>query len=153
MHVIRTRRRARALETWRQFYRILFELKPPCIVAMQKVKPFAGGSSLIMDSSKGSGTDWAGIFFSAIRRRCKQKNWRKIISLRQQKCADTVKDQSDLSECKSEEKRQETVDVVATATRQLQELEQKLKDLTDQKHAKFQLLKEILVEEARSKTT
>ncbi|TDH72027.1 hypothetical protein CCR75_004462 [Bremia lactucae] len=90
---------------------------------------------------------------SAIRRRCKQKNWRKIISLRQQKCADTVKDQSDLSECKSEEKRQETVDVVATATRQLQELEQKLKDLTDQKHAKFQLLKEILVEEARSKTT
>ncbi|RLN51497.1 hypothetical protein BBJ28_00020871 [Nothophytophthora sp. Chile5] len=43
-------------------------------------------------------------------------------------------------------------EVVTTAKRQL-ELEQKLRDLTDQKHAKFQLLKEMLVEEARSKTS
>ncbi|GMF17959.1 unnamed protein product [Phytophthora lilii] len=49
------------------------------------------------------------------------------------------------------QEQEEQENPVDAAKRQLQELETKLQGLTDQKHAKFQLLKDILVEEARSK--
>ena len=47
----------------------------------------------------------------------------------------------------------EEVDDLRAARSELKRLEQKLQELTEQKHAKFQLLKEMLVEEARSKMT
>ncbi|CAH0516310.1 unnamed protein product [Peronospora belbahrii] len=97
---------------------------------------------------------------SAIRRRCMQKNWRKMISLRHGRLQGEVVAKEGIEESINEEKQaQQTNDLeeqhetVAAVKKQLQQLELKLKELTDQKHAKFQLLKEILVEEARSKTT
>ncbi|KAG7390760.1 hypothetical protein PHYPSEUDO_006879 [Phytophthora pseudosyringae] len=97
---------------------------------------------------------------SAIRRRCMQKNWRKMISIRHRRLSDEAVAESETEEKTREEKaREETKaaevkeDAAAAAKKTLQELEQKLRALTDQKHAKFQLLKDILVEEARSKMT
>ncbi|KAI9983123.1 hypothetical protein PInf_007050 [Phytophthora infestans] len=96
----------------------------------------------------------------AIRRRCMQKNWRKMIRIRHRRLADEAAAEKDAEESKSEEKQQgetktpeKQEDAVTAAKRQLQELEMKLQGLTEQKHAKFQLLKDILVEEARSKTS
>ncbi|RLN96743.1 hypothetical protein BBJ28_00021240 [Nothophytophthora sp. Chile5] len=112
----------------------------------------------------------------AIRRRCMQKNWKKMISIRHRRLADeaeaakappapvqapaTGEDAAtaagETAKSASEQQSNGMTDqkeVVTTAKRQLEELEQKLRDLTDQKHAKFQLLKEMLVEEARSKTS
>ncbi|KAK1937834.1 hypothetical protein P3T76_009571 [Phytophthora citrophthora] len=95
---------------------------------------------------------------SAIRRRCMQKNWRKMISIRHRRLAGEAAAELDAEEKKNEEQTQqeakaaeEKEDAVATAKKQAQDLEQKLQELTDQKHAKFQLLKDILVEEAKSK--
>ncbi|KAG3107447.1 hypothetical protein PI125_g12714 [Phytophthora idaei] len=97
---------------------------------------------------------------SAIRRRCMQKNWRKMISIRHRRLADEDAAEKEAEESKSEENQQEGTetseeqeDAVTAANKQLQELEIKLHGLTEQKHAKFQLLKDILVEEARSKVT
>ncbi|KAH7464736.1 hypothetical protein PRIC1_010890 [Phytophthora ramorum] len=97
---------------------------------------------------------------SAIRRRCMQKNWRKMISIRHRRLTDEIAAENDAEEGKSEEKgpqneneAEEQVDATAAAKKQLEQLELKLQGLTDQKHAKFQLLKDILVEEARSKMT
>lgn len=96
----------------------------------------------------------------SIRRRCMQKNWRKMFSIRHQRLTNKSTAELDAKDCKCEEKRQEETrtteeqeDAVDIAKRQVEELEQKLQQLTEQKHAKFQLLKEILVEEAKSKTT
>ncbi|KAL3669226.1 hypothetical protein V7S43_005609 [Phytophthora oleae] len=95
---------------------------------------------------------------SAIRRRCMQKNWRKMISIRHRRLTGEAAAELEAEERKSEEKTQQVTkateekeDAVVTAKKQIQELEQKLQELTDQKHAKFQLLKDILVEEAKSK--
>ncbi|KAG6622706.1 uncharacterized protein IUM83_09121 [Phytophthora cinnamomi] len=94
---------------------------------------------------------------SAIRRRCMQKNWRKMISIRHRRLAgesaaeSKSKEKQEAEEEKQQEQQQEEEDAVDAAKQQLQELETKLQGLTDQKHAKFQLLKDILVEEARSK--
>ncbi|ETI53500.1 hypothetical protein F441_03551 [Phytophthora nicotianae CJ01A1] len=97
---------------------------------------------------------------SAIRRRCMQKNWRKMISIRHRRLADEAAAEKDAEESKNEEKLQaepkpteKQEDAATAAKKQLQELEVKLQGLTEQKHAKFQLLKDILVEEARSKTS
>ncbi|OWZ21763.1 hypothetical protein PHMEG_0003647 [Phytophthora megakarya] len=95
---------------------------------------------------------------SAIRRRCRQKNWRKMISIRHRRLTGEAAVEKEAEESKHEEKHAEETkdaetreDAASVARKQLQELELKLQGLTDQKHAKFQLLKDILVEEARSK--
>ncbi|KAE9321498.1 hypothetical protein PF008_g17802 [Phytophthora fragariae] len=97
---------------------------------------------------------------SAIRRRCMQKNWRKMISIRHRRLASESAALKAAAESKSEEteppkpqeqEKTQAEDAVETASRQLQQLQEKLQTLTEQKHAKFQLLKDILVEEARSK--
>ncbi|KAE8900375.1 hypothetical protein PF005_g17859 [Phytophthora fragariae] len=97
---------------------------------------------------------------SAIRRRCMQKNWRKMISIRHRRLAGESAALKAAAESKSEEteppkpqeqEKTQAEDAVETASRQLQQLQEKLQTLTEQKHAKFQLLKDILVEEARSK--
>ncbi|KAF4317693.1 hypothetical protein BBO99_00007846 [Phytophthora kernoviae] len=106
---------------------------------------------------------------SAIRRRCMQKNWKKMISIRHRRLEEEVTAETQESESKTSsmdvnsdkdekdaekstrEEEQEQGNAVDTAKKQLEELELKLQGLTDQKHAKFQMLKDILVEEARSK--
>ncbi|CAI5738201.1 unnamed protein product [Peronospora destructor] len=97
---------------------------------------------------------------SAIHRRCMQKNWRKLISIRRcRRIGDFAAEgarEASKNEMKQAQQTKDTEgeeDTVGAAKEQLQELELKLQGLTDQKHAKFQLLKDILVEEARSKTT
>ncbi|GMF15455.1 unnamed protein product [Phytophthora fragariaefolia] len=76
-----------------------------------------------------------------------------MISIRHRRLQSVSEARKAAEETKSEEQeaQQEQEDAVETAKRQLQELELKLQGLTDQKHAKFQLLKDILVAEARSK--
>ena len=89
-----------------------------------------------------------------------QKNWRKLISIRHCRRVGERAMKNDVVESRNETKpAQQTNDsteeenTVDAAKKELQELELKLQGLTDQKHAKFQLLKDILVEEAKSKTT
>ncbi|RMX63053.1 hypothetical protein DD238_007085 [Peronospora effusa] len=96
----------------------------------------------------------------AIRRRCIQKNWRKLISIRHCRRRGEGTAEKDVKESRNETKQaqqtnnlEEERDTVDAAKKQLQTLELKLQELTDLKHVKFQLLKDILVEEARSKTT
>uniref|UniRef100_A0AAV1UUP5 Uncharacterized protein n=1 Tax=Peronospora matthiolae TaxID=2874970 RepID=A0AAV1UUP5_9STRA len=108
---------------------------------------------------------------TAIRRQCRQKNWRKTISIRHRRCDGdavagngetacvTEKEQLKLmagtegaAEAEAVAEKEEVDDLEATRS-ELKRLEQKLQELTEQKHAKFQLLKEMLVEEARSKMT
>ncbi|CEG48100.1 uncharacterized protein PHALS_05574 [Plasmopara halstedii] len=99
----------------------------------------------------------------AIRRRCMQKNWRKMISMRHQRHTHDSTTENNVKDIKIEDQQQvetnttdtteDQEDAVTIAKRQVQELETKLKALTEQKHAKFQLLKEILIEEAKSKAT
>jgi hypothetical protein len=97
-------------------------------------------------------------FVRAIQRRCMQKNWRKMISIRHRRLTGEAeiavqeKPQEKAQE-NEEEAKEEPIDAAEEARKQLQQLEEKLQGLTDQKHAKFQLLKEILVQEARSKMT
>lgn len=89
-----------------------------------------------------------------------QKNWRKMISIRHRRLTSEMAAEKKAEESKIEEKQpqlakdaEEQEDAVDAAKKQLQRLEHKLQGLTDQKHAKFQLLKDMLVEEARSKMT
>ncbi|KAG7396871.1 hypothetical protein PHYBOEH_001628 [Phytophthora boehmeriae] len=107
---------------------------------------------------------------SAIRRRCMQKNWKKMISIRHRRLEEEVAVEGKESEPKTtsvdmnsdkerenteistqQQEAQEQEIAVDGTKKQLEELELKLQGLTDQKHAKFQMLKDILVEEARSK--
>lgn len=90
---------------------------------------------------------------SAIRRRCMQKNWRKLISIRHNRLNGEKEEKQEERDEKEQEEAPPQESAAELAKKQLQELEQKLQALTDQKHAKFQLLKDILVEEARSKMT
>ncbi|KAG1707842.1 hypothetical protein DVH05_024493 [Phytophthora capsici] len=91
---------------------------------------------------------------SAIRRRCMQKNWRKMISIRHRRLTGEAAAELEAEEKKTRQEAkaaEEKEDAVASAKKQVEDLEHKLQELTDQKHAKFQLLKDILVEEAKSK--
>ncbi|POM76909.1 Hypothetical protein PHPALM_5803 [Phytophthora palmivora] len=86
---------------------------------------------------------------SAIRRRCMQKNWRKMISIRHQRLTSETTVENNAEEKINEEKQPEPKDpetqedAASKAKKQLQELELKLQGLTDQKHAKFQLVARI----------
>ncbi|CAI5702341.1 unnamed protein product [Peronospora effusa] len=95
----------------------------------------------------------------SIRRRCIQKNWRKLISIRHCRRRGEGTAEKDVKESRNETKQaqqtnnlEEERDTVDAAKKQLQTLEQlKLQELTDLKHVKFQLFKDILVEEAGSR--
>ncbi|CAI5720568.1 unnamed protein product [Hyaloperonospora brassicae] len=112
---------------------------------------------------------------AGIRRQCRQKNWRKMISVRRRRQYGEVVAGNDgqVRQTEAEELQPPTTTVAVAvaaaaaadvaaqeddndleeARNELVRLEQKLQELTEQKHAKFQLLKGILVEEAKSKMT
>lgn len=145
-------------------------------------------------------------YYSAIRRRCVEKNWKKMFSLRHRRLEKEEGEQQQPEASQEDEERrkkegeeEEATDIkgepekaeepvkdeeaekqatIAAAKTQLevifavlfgvymvegglltmillglQELQEKLRQLTDQKHDKFLQLKEILVHEARSKSS
>lgn len=95
-----------------------------------------------------------------IRERCREKNWKKLLIRRQRtEESESVESQNQpvATEAQPEEPAEptpeKTEDPTESAKLRILELETALKQLAEQKHAKFLQLKEMLVEEARSRSS
>lgn len=94
-----------------------------------------------------------------IRERCREKNWKKLLIRRQQAEESEAEPQDQQpvaateAQVPAEPTPEKTEDPAESAKQRILELETALKQLAEQKHAKFLQLKEMLVEEARSRSS